>query len=196
MDRITQSLSKIKWPSKKVVAFVGTISTVLGARFADSYWSKLERKKLAGIASKRANEPLPAGKRLEKYIVYLEKPDNNGIFGVRRHFEKYIKPVWDAAAIDLEVIEALEPGDIHKKAQELLNSADKVDKVVVVGQEEGWKELSTALDTNQWGLVHMPYVAKSWLHKVIMWFYEWNEIRRVGGEALRVAQVAEAKYMF
>ncbi|KAJ1918915.1 mitochondrial import inner membrane translocase subunit tim54 [Tieghemiomyces parasiticus] len=114
-------MANFKIPSPKTTAFVAVLSAIVGVKKYDTYRADSIRERIKAEASVKAKEPLDPMALPTKVIVYLTPPPGDGIHKSRIYFRDFVKPIFDAGALDYDVIEAKEAGDIHTAvSQELL----------------------------------------------------------------------------
>ncbi|KAJ1982472.1 mitochondrial import inner membrane translocase subunit tim54 [Dimargaris cristalligena] len=106
-------MSKFKLPSPKTTAFVAALGVIVGIKKYDNYRSEQVRNQLKEAASVKAKEPLGPFEMPTKVIVYLSPPPGDGIHKSRIYFRDYVKPIFDAGALDYDIYEAHQTGDIH-----------------------------------------------------------------------------------
>ncbi|KAI8092516.1 mitochondrial import inner membrane translocase subunit Tim54 [Halteromyces radiatus] len=108
----------IKKPSRGTVIFTGIIGTLGGSYYASKYYAQQSRQALCDKVSWLANRPCGVHERPRKVQIFITAPPGDGLEKSRNWFGEYIKPVLVAAAIDYEVKEAREPGQIEKLVRE------------------------------------------------------------------------------
>ncbi|ORX93158.1 hypothetical protein K493DRAFT_285012 [Basidiobolus meristosporus CBS 931.73] len=105
---------KPKLPSRGTLIFFGVTGSILGLIQRDKYLTKQTRERYVKQVEHIAKEPLATSEMPRKLIVYLAPPAGDGIHKSRYFFKEYVKPIMDAAALDYEVKEGKESGDVEK----------------------------------------------------------------------------------
>ncbi|KAJ1970191.1 mitochondrial import inner membrane translocase subunit tim54 [Dispira parvispora] len=129
-------MAGFKIPSPKLTAFVAVVGGLLGLKKYDRYQSDQVRAQLQAQAKVMADEPLDPFDMPSKVVVYLSPPPGDGIHKSRIFFRDYVKPIFDAAALDYDVVESKEPGEIHhticeeiqRRRRQLIPSAEEDNK--------------------------------------------------------------------
>ncbi|TPX63287.1 hypothetical protein SpCBS45565_g06714 [Spizellomyces sp. 'palustris'] len=111
---LLQSL-KSRLPSRNWCIFLGTTSTITGLAIYDKYHLRNVRKELDQKAAILANEPMQTWEVPRKVKVYVAPTH-----WARYWFKQYIKPVFDSAALDYEVVEPKVGGQIHHSVRDLI----------------------------------------------------------------------------
>ncbi|KAJ1653858.1 mitochondrial import inner membrane translocase subunit tim54 [Dispira simplex] len=106
-------MAGFKIPSPKLTAFVAVVGSLVGLKKYDRYQSDQVRAQLQAQAKVKADEPLDPFDMPSKVVVYLSPPPGDGIHKSRIFFRDYVKPIFDAAALDYDVVESKELGEIH-----------------------------------------------------------------------------------
>ena len=140
-------------PSKTTAIVLGTLTTFLLLRYNDSFQSKRQRTRLVSAARRVADAPLLPGHPLRKIIVFLSPAEGDlSTIPTKRFFKQYIKPVWDAAAVDYELVECSAAGDVHEAVCDHMRTLRRtkenkqqervhVDSFVVLGMDHVVTEL-------------------------------------------------------
>ncbi|CAO3614328.1 unnamed protein product [Cunninghamella blakesleeana] len=103
----------LKAPSRGTVIFTSIVGTIGGGYYASSYYVENSRKSLNNRVSWLADCPCGVHERPRKVQVFITTPPGDGLEKSRTWFSHYVKPVLVAAAIDYEIKEAREPGQIE-----------------------------------------------------------------------------------
>ncbi|ORZ21697.1 mitochondrial import inner membrane translocase subunit Tim54 [Absidia repens] len=104
----------IKAPSRGTVIFTSIVGTIGGSYFGSKYYAQQSRQALCDKVSWLADRPCGVHERPRKVQVFLTAPPGDGLEKSRNWFSDYVKPVLVAAAIDYEVKEARQVGQIEK----------------------------------------------------------------------------------
>ncbi|KAI9226467.1 MAG: inner membrane protein import complex subunit Tim54-domain-containing protein [Piptocephalis tieghemiana] len=105
-----------KVPKPRTLAILGGLCGILALRYRSRYLENERRKHLLQEASVLSEVPVAPGERIRALRVFLTAPEQGGgVHNARAFFREYIKPVWDAAAMDYEVIECSSVGDVHDR---------------------------------------------------------------------------------
>ncbi|KAG0198815.1 mitochondrial import inner membrane translocase subunit tim54 [Mortierella sp. GBA30] len=116
---------RAKLPSRGWMIFWGITGTLGGLITRDHYLTLDAKKRVADKVDVLAKQTCGVQDMPRKVTVYMMAPPGDGIHKTRHYFKQYIKPVFDAAAVDYEVREGLSEGqiqsmvaaDIRKKRQ-------------------------------------------------------------------------------
>ncbi|KAJ9051423.1 mitochondrial import inner membrane translocase subunit tim54 [Entomophthora muscae] len=105
-------------PSRNTCIFLGTISAFAGIKQYDNYVSHKRLEEIKLKLKPLADRPMAVTELPDKYIVFLHSPEDSyeASYKATEYFIKYVKPVWDAAAIDYEVVTEKDGGEIQKYA--------------------------------------------------------------------------------
>ncbi|KAI9012899.1 inner membrane protein import complex subunit Tim54-domain-containing protein [Gaertneriomyces semiglobifer] len=104
---------KAKLPSRNWLIFLGTTSTIGSLALYDKYNLRQVRAELEEQAAQIAKEPLKTFEPVRKVHVYVAPTH-----WARYWFKQYVKPVFDAAALDYEVVEPKAPSLTRKAVRE------------------------------------------------------------------------------
>ncbi|CAG8590892.1 292_t:CDS:2 [Cetraspora pellucida] len=121
-------LSSLKLPSKKVLAFFGVCATIPGLIYRDNVLSKERKNLVEQKVTHIASEPMSVNELPRKVTVYLAPPLGDGIHKARVHFREYVKPVLVAAAMEYELVEGTQPGQLRSKVRDAIIEKRKVAK--------------------------------------------------------------------
>lgn len=105
---------------------------VLGSFGAGIAYDRYEKRKIiarykAEVAY-MADEPLQPLEMPRKMAIYMGAPPGDTIHIAREHFQEYIKPILNSAAVDFELVEGKMQGDVrHRVSQRIRNARLKVD---------------------------------------------------------------------
>ncbi|KAF8940603.1 mitochondrial import inner membrane translocase subunit tim54 [Dissophora ornata] len=116
---------RAKLPSRGWMIFWGTVGTIGALVTRDHYLTVDAKKRVADKVDILAKQTCGVQEMPRKVTVYIMPPPGDGIHKTRHYFKQFVKPVFDAAALDYEVREALTEGqiqsmvaaDIRKKRQ-------------------------------------------------------------------------------
>jgi import inner membrane translocase subunit TIM54 len=109
---------KSKLPSPKAAAFWATVATLVGLKVYDKQECKRIQAELCKRAQVKAEELLPVTEKPKRVEVYLMPPPGDGLYKSVDYFEKWVKPIWDAAAMEYDVIKCRHIGEAHHRARE------------------------------------------------------------------------------
>ncbi|KAG0345649.1 mitochondrial import inner membrane translocase subunit tim54 [Podila minutissima] len=104
---------RARLPSRGWMIFWGTVGTLGGLVTRDHYLTVAAKKRVADKVDVLAKQSCGVQDMPRKVTVYLTAPPGDGIHKTRHYFKQYIKPVFDAAALDYEVREGLSEGQIQ-----------------------------------------------------------------------------------
>ncbi|KAJ1980016.1 mitochondrial import inner membrane translocase subunit tim54 [Dimargaris verticillata] len=113
-------MAGFKLPSPKTTAVVSVLGGLVGLKKYDNYKCDQIRDAFKREAQVKAQEPLGPFDMPSKVVVYLTPPPGDGIHKSRIFFREYVKPIFDAAALDYDVVEGSEAGDVHSRVAEEL----------------------------------------------------------------------------
>ncbi|TGZ84662.1 hypothetical protein EX30DRAFT_337159 [Ascodesmis nigricans] len=106
---------RAKLPSRNWTIFLTVVGTFSGFLYYDRHQTKLIKARYQSLVSHLAEEPLSPLDYPRKVTVYLISPPGDGIVPAREHFRDYIKPILNAAALDFDVVEGREVGQLRAK---------------------------------------------------------------------------------
>lgn len=105
-------------PSRNWCIFWSVIGSFAGGIAYDRYEKKQIIARYKAEVAHLANETLQPLQMPRKLNIYMGAPPGDTIHIAREHFNEYIKPVLNSAAVDFELIEGRMQGDIrHRVAQ-------------------------------------------------------------------------------
>ncbi|KAF9334466.1 mitochondrial import inner membrane translocase subunit tim54 [Podila minutissima] len=104
---------RARLPSRGWMIFWGTVGTLGGLVTRDHYLTVAAKKRVADKVDVLAKQSCGVQDMPRKVTVYLTAPPGDGIHKTRHYFKQFIKPVFDAAALDYEVREGLSEGQIQ-----------------------------------------------------------------------------------
>ncbi|KAF9189558.1 mitochondrial import inner membrane translocase subunit tim54 [Haplosporangium sp. Z 767] len=104
---------RAKLPSRGWMIFWGTIGTIGGLVYRDHLLTVEAKKRVAAKVDVLAKQTCGVQDMPRKVTVYIMAPPGDGIHKTRHYFKQFIKPVFDAAALDYEVKEGLAEGQIQ-----------------------------------------------------------------------------------
>lgn len=104
-----------KWrPSRNQLIFFGTSSAVYGYYAYDrKEFDRIQKSQIARVTH-IADQPMALDEVARKLRVLISAVSINDGVKIKQSFDAYVKPVWDAAALDYEVIEEWEWFDTAK----------------------------------------------------------------------------------
>ncbi|KAJ3090560.1 mitochondrial import inner membrane translocase subunit tim54 [Quaeritorhiza haematococci] len=104
-----------KLPSRNWLIFWGVTGTLTSLAVYDKQELKKVRSKYCERVSHLALEPMKTDETPRKVVVFLAPSQY-----ARYTFKEYVKPVFDAAALDYEFIEPRTAGEVQKRIRELV----------------------------------------------------------------------------
>ncbi|KAF9425530.1 mitochondrial import inner membrane translocase subunit tim54 [Entomortierella beljakovae] len=104
---------RARLPGRGWMIFWGTIGTIGGLMYRDHQLTVAARKRVTDKVDILSKQTCGVQEMPRKVTVYIMPPPGDGIHKTRHYFKAYIKPVFDAAALDYEVKEGNE-GDIRE----------------------------------------------------------------------------------
>lgn len=112
------SALKKRLPSRNTCILLGALSTLVGIKQYDRYEGKKRLEEIKLQLKPLADRPMAVTELADKYIVFLHSPEetNEAVYKATEYFINYVKPVWDAAAVDYEVVTEKDGGEIQKYA--------------------------------------------------------------------------------
>ncbi|KAH7057689.1 mitochondrial import inner membrane translocase subunit Tim54 [Linnemannia elongata] len=93
--------------------FWTTFGTIGGLVVRDHYLTVAAKKRVADKVDVLAKQSCGVQDMPRKVTVYITAPPGDGIHKTRHYFKAFVKPVFDAAAVDYEVKEGLVDGQIQ-----------------------------------------------------------------------------------
>ncbi|KAK3848089.1 MAG: mitochondrial import inner membrane translocase subunit Tim54 [Linnemannia gamsii] len=104
---------RAKLPSRGWMIFWTTFGTIGGLVVRDHYLTVAAKKRVADRVDILAKQSCGVQDMPRKVTVYITAPPGDGIHKTRHYFKAFVKPVFDAAAVDYEVKEGLAEGQIQ-----------------------------------------------------------------------------------
>ncbi|KAF9394478.1 mitochondrial import inner membrane translocase subunit tim54 [Podila verticillata] len=104
---------RARLPSRGWMIFWATVGTLGGLVTRDHYLTVAAKKRVADKVDVLAKTSCGVQDMPRKVTVYLTAPPGDGIHKTRHYFKQFVKPVFDAAALDYEVREGLSEGQIQ-----------------------------------------------------------------------------------
>ncbi|KAF9903919.1 mitochondrial import inner membrane translocase subunit tim54 [Linnemannia zychae] len=104
---------RAKLPSRGWMIFWTTVGTIGGLVVRDHYLTVAAKKRVADKVDVLAKQSCGVQDMPRKVTVYITAPPGDGIHKTRHYFKAFVKPVFDAAAVDYEVKEGLTEGQIQ-----------------------------------------------------------------------------------
>ncbi|KAF9358657.1 mitochondrial import inner membrane translocase subunit tim54 [Mortierella sp. AD094] len=104
---------RAKLPGRGWMIFWGTVGTIGGLVVRDHYLTVDAKKRVADKVDVLSKQTCGVQDMPRKVTVYIMPPPGDGIHKTRHYFKQFVKPVFDAAAVDYEVREALSEGQIQ-----------------------------------------------------------------------------------
>ncbi|KAI8823596.1 mitochondrial import inner membrane translocase subunit Tim54 [Fimicolochytrium jonesii] len=111
---VLQSI-RSRLPSRNWSIFWGVTGGLTGLGFYDKYHLKQVREDLSSRASVLATQHMPTWEVPRKVKVFVAPTH-----WARYWFKEYVKPVFDAAALDYEVIEPKDAGQVRQQVRDLI----------------------------------------------------------------------------
>ncbi|KAF9996356.1 mitochondrial import inner membrane translocase subunit tim54 [Entomortierella chlamydospora] len=105
---------RAKLPSRGWMIFWGTVGTLGGLVVRDHYLTVDAKKRVADKVDVLSKQSCGVQEMPRKVTVYIMPPPGDGIHKTRHYFKQFVKPVFDAAAMDYEVREASNEGQIRE----------------------------------------------------------------------------------
>ncbi|KAG0310601.1 mitochondrial import inner membrane translocase subunit tim54 [Linnemannia gamsii] len=105
---------RAKLPSRGWMIFWTTFGTIGGLVVRDHYLTVDAKKRVADKVDILAKQSCGVQDMPRKVTVYITAPPGDGIHKTRHYFKAFVKPVFDAAAVDYEVKEGLVEGQIQR----------------------------------------------------------------------------------
>ena len=106
---------RAKLPSRNWTIFLTITGSWAAAVYYDRHQVKLIKQKYIDLVSHLADEPLSPTSLPRKITVFLAAPPGDSITPAREHFRDYVKPVLNAAAVDFDVVEGRQMGELTRK---------------------------------------------------------------------------------
>ncbi|KAL2914194.1 mitochondrial import inner membrane translocase subunit tim54 [Polyrhizophydium stewartii] len=104
-----------KLPSRNWLIFWSVTASIAGLAAFDKWQLRRVRRELAERASVVAEQPLSPDELPRKVVVYIEPTH-----WARYWFKEYVKPVFDAAALDYDLVEPSHTAKIQAAARDVL----------------------------------------------------------------------------
>ncbi|KAF9581244.1 mitochondrial import inner membrane translocase subunit tim54 [Lunasporangiospora selenospora] len=125
---------RAKLPGRGWMIFWGVVGTIGGLVTRDHYLTVAAKKRVSDRVDVLAKQTCGVQDMPRKVTVYIMPPPGDGIHKTRHYFRQFVKPVFDAAALDYEVREGLTEGqiqamvaaDIRRKRQVAAGKTDEL----------------------------------------------------------------------
>ncbi|KAG1141746.1 hypothetical protein G6F37_008409 [Rhizopus arrhizus] len=108
----------LKAPSRGTLIFSGIAGALSGIIYTSNQNAEKSRRALAQRVQHLAERPCGVHEMPRKVTVYISAPPGDSLEKSRNWFREYVKPVLVAGAIDYEVKEAKEPGQVESSVIE------------------------------------------------------------------------------
>ncbi|KAJ2956563.1 hypothetical protein NQZ79_g7596 [Umbelopsis isabellina] len=118
----------IKAPSRGTIIFGSVVAGISGVVYASNYYTTQARQRLFDKVSFLADRPLGVHDMPRKVTIYLAPPPGDSLEKSRVWFREYVKPVLYKAAVDYEVREGRNAGDIESMICEEIRQKRKAAK--------------------------------------------------------------------
>jgi len=112
---------KSKIPSKPWLIFMGCSGMIASAIYYDKQEKKKIQKRLMDQVSFYATRPIETDTRPRKVMVCMAAPMGTSLRKLKVHFEEYVEPIFDAAALDYEIIDSRIDGGVRSKIINLVH---------------------------------------------------------------------------
>ncbi|EPY53531.1 TIM22 inner membrane protein import complex subunit Tim54 [Schizosaccharomyces cryophilus OY26] len=99
-------------PGRNMSIFLGVVGCISGGIYYDTHQRNLTVQKYCSQVAHLSKAPLEPQALPRKVRVYLHGPPGDGIWVAREEFEKYVRPILNAAAVDFEVFESKGEGNL------------------------------------------------------------------------------------
>ncbi|KAI9288937.1 mitochondrial import inner membrane translocase subunit Tim54 [Umbelopsis sp. AD052] len=118
----------LKAPSRGTVIFGSIVFGISGIVYGSNYYSKQSHQRLYDRVTWLADRPLGVREMPRKVTIYIAPPPGDGMDKSRVWFREYVKPVLYKAAVDYEVREGRNNGDIEAMICEEIRQKRKAAK--------------------------------------------------------------------
>jgi len=112
---------KSKIPSKPWLIFMGCTGLVASAIYYDKQEKKKIQRRLMDQVSFYSTRPIETDTRPRKVMVCMAAPMGTSLRKLKVHFEEYVEPIFDAAALDYEIIDSRIDGGVRSKIINLVH---------------------------------------------------------------------------
>ncbi|KAF2761550.1 hypothetical protein EJ05DRAFT_507208 [Pseudovirgaria hyperparasitica] len=116
---------KMKIPSRNWLIFWTIVGSWTGAVVYDRQQKKRIQRKWCNVVADLAKQPLPPTGLPRKLSIFLAAPPADGLIPARDHFNEFIKPILNAAALDWDAVEGRREGDIRAGLAERIRKLRK-----------------------------------------------------------------------
>ena len=106
-------ISRLKLPSRNWLIFLGIVGSWTTALVYDRYHKKHAQRKWSNYVAHLAQEEIAAKQLQRRICILLAAPPGDSLRVSREHFHEYIKPILVAGALDWEVIEGRNEGEVR-----------------------------------------------------------------------------------
>ncbi|KAG2174226.1 hypothetical protein INT43_004247 [Umbelopsis isabellina] len=118
----------IKAPSRGTLIFGSIVAGISGVVYASNHYKTQARQNLFDKVTFLADRPLGVHEMPRKVTIYLAPPPGDSLEKSRVWFREYVKPVLYKAAVDYEVREGRNTGDIESMICEEIRQKRKAAK--------------------------------------------------------------------
>ncbi|KAI9294298.1 hypothetical protein K502DRAFT_324901 [Neoconidiobolus thromboides FSU 785] len=107
-------------PSRNTSIFFSIVFGLIALKQYDKRECINQRQSLSSVVNYLAERPLEYNQSPDKYVIFLHSPENelDAYYKAKEYFNSYIKPVWDAAAIDYDIVMEKDGGEIQRYVYE------------------------------------------------------------------------------
>ncbi|KAL2315550.1 Mitochondrial import inner membrane translocase subunit tim54 [Schizosaccharomyces pombe] len=117
-------------PGRNMSIFLGFVAGISGAIYYDRRQKNLIIEKYCSQVRHLADQPMAPLELPRKLKVYLHGPPGDGIYVAREEFEEYIRPIFNAAAIEFETVESKGEGNLLEQvARTVYNKRHNISEV-------------------------------------------------------------------
>jgi mitochondrial import inner membrane translocase subunit TIM54 len=110
----------MKLPSRNWSIFFAVTGSFTAAWLYDRHEKNKAQAKWCRLVSHLANEPIGPFQLQRKVTIFLAAPPGDGLQPARDYFREYVKPVLVSAALDWDVVEGRQEGDVRRELAELI----------------------------------------------------------------------------
>jgi len=112
---------KSKIPSKPWLIFMGCSGMMASYIYYDKQEKKKIQKRLMDQVSFYSKRPIETDVRPRKVMVCMAPPMGTSLRKLKVHFEEYVEPIFEAAALDYEFIDSRIDGGVRSKIINLVH---------------------------------------------------------------------------
>lgn len=134
-------------PSRNWMIFWTVLGSIGGGIAYDKYEQSLVRKKYMELVKPYGDETYPIDRIPRKLTIFIAPPPNDLLDSSLKLFKKFVKPVFNSAAIDFDIFSETRQGDIRSHVAQKIRDIRKDE---IAKQEQLKKDAEIARYNKSW----------------------------------------------